>query len=246
LWPGDAIARSDGTAVNYYEWVLAGVAPYDLLRVGTGIAVLEPGSTVARRLLDAGGDPLLLFDYHEPNFLHAVAGRRNGDERSAGERMVYVYASTDRRECTVDVVVGRAPLSRAADREAYRFWNGAEWVTDLQDARPVLDDVAGGLGSVAWNDYLGAYLAGFNDICTGGSRLLLRTSPRPQGPWSDAVVVDLAPLGAGPDAYAGRLHPALGTGRHVVIGFYQPEVRGGEVVGRVHLARLELVREPLR
>jgi hypothetical protein len=98
--------------------------------------------------------------------------------------------------------------------------------------------VEGGLGSVAWNEYLGTYISGNNDICTGGSRFLIRTAPRPEGPWSEPAVVDLAPLGAGPEAYAGRLHPVFGAGQRIVISFYEPRVENDEVVGRVHLARV--------
>ena len=101
------------------------------------------------------------------------------------------------------------------DRAAWRFYDGSGWSSDLARARPILARVEGGLGSVAWNDHLGAYVSGINDICTGGSRFLMRTAPRPEGPWSEPAVVDLTPLGAGPEAYAGRLHPAFGSGRRM-------------------------------
>ena len=48
----------------------------------------------------------------------------------------------------------------------------------------------------------------------------------------------LAPLGAGPESYAGRLHPAFGVGRRIVISFYEPRIEDDRVVGRVHLARV--------
>jgi hypothetical protein len=237
LWPGDPVARPDGSVIGYYESVIAGVAPYDLMRVATGIATLPAGSTVAKRarMKDDDDEPLMLFDSSEPNFLHALAV----DE--GGQRMLYAYAVTDRVGCKVNVIVARVPLEHAGERAAYRFWNGQAWVPDVNEAHPVLADVTGGLGSVAWNDYLGAYLSGFSDVCSGGSHFLMRTAPRPEGPWSKPVEIDLSPLGAGPNAYAGRLHPALNSGKRVVISFYQPEIGDdGGPVGRVHLVAVDL------
>lgn len=236
LWPGDIAVREDGVAVNVYERVLAGVAPYDFTHLGTGLAVIEEGRTVARRLRGADGLPRMLFDRDEPNFLHLVVGEPDTDPGT--ERHVYAYAVVMRRGCSVDVLAARAPLARMEYRDAWRFHDGSGWSEDLAQARPILSQVPAGLGSVAWSDYLGAYVSGINGICTGGSRFLVRTAPRPEGPWSDPAVVDLAPLGADAEAYAGRLHPVFGRGRDLMISFYQPKFEGGRVTGRVHPARI--------
>ncbi len=211
--------------------MLVGVAPYDFQPLGTGLALVEEGNSVSVRQVDAEGKAVALFSGEEPNFLRAVAV-----EEPEGP-FVYVYASANRAGCAVDVLVGRVPRDQAGDRRAYGFWTGSAWVADLADSRPILHRITGGLGSVAWNEHLDRYISGFSDMCTGGTSFLIRSAPSPEGPWTDTVVVDLAPLGAGPDSYAGQLHPALGTGRDIVISYYQP---AGEIEGRVHLARLTL------
>ena len=99
-----------------------------------------------------------------------------------------------------------------------------------------------GLGTVSWNDYLRSYLAAEADLCTGGDRLLVRTAPRPEGPWSAAIEVSLAAVGAKTDSYAAILHPELDRGRRIAVSLYLPELRGDEILGRVRLFRLTLAR----
>jgi hypothetical protein len=228
LWPGDVIEVEPGKAINFYEKVIAGVAPYDFRHVGTGLARIEAGSSVAARAGNAGGEPLLLFTAAEPNFLRAV--RVEGEPAS-----IFVFAATSRDRCSVDVLIGRVAADRVERRGAYRFWNGSFWQEDLREARPILARITGGLGSVAWNDHLKRYVAAFSDICTGGTKLHVRSAARPEGPWSEPAIVDLAPLGATAESYAGMLHPALGGGREMVLSFYRPQ--SGDQ-GSVRLARL--------
>lgn len=232
LWPGDLVVRGPDRAIGLYEKVLAGVAPYDFTHLGTGLAELRADGTVARRLTGPDGLPLMLFDRDQPNFLNAVVASVDGAPH------VFAYALRRRHSCLVDVLVARAPAAAMERRDAWRFHDGSGWSGDLQHARPILSKIEGGLGSVAWNEYLGAYISGTSSICTGGTRFLVRTAPKPEGPWSEPAVIDLAPLGAGPDAYAGLIHPALGDRRRIVISFYAPRVENDEVVGSVHLARV--------
>jgi hypothetical protein len=228
IWPGDTVNINDVIGLNYYEKVQVGTAPLDYRHLGTGIAIVRRGSTRALRP-SRDSEPLLIFSADEPNFLRATAAHHDG------RSYIYLFASTNRVGCNVDVLVARVRINRALRREAYRFWDGENWVPDLSAARPVLAGIGGGLGSVAWNEYLGSYLSAVNDICVGGNTLLMRMAPRPEGPWSDATAVDLSHLGARPDAYAGQLHPSLGNGREMVISYYQP-LR--DIEGSVHLARI--------
>ena len=228
IWPGDTININDVIGLNYYEKVQVGAAPLDYRHLGTGIAIARRGSTQSLRPSNRGL-PLLIFQDDEPNFLRATTALHEGKTH------IYLFASTNRVGCKVDVLVARVPLHRALRRDAYRFWNGADWVRDLGAARPILAGIGGGLGSVAWNEYLGAYVSAVNDICVGGNIVLMRTAPRPEGPWSEATEVDLSSLGVRPDAYAAQIHPALGNGRDMVISYYQP-LR--DIEGSVHLARI--------
>jgi hypothetical protein len=230
LWPGSVIEIEPGKAINFYEKVIAGIAPYDFRHIGTGLARIEAGSTVAARVTDENGEPLLVFADPEPNFLRAVRSAREGAD------FIYAYAAANRAACAVDVLLARVRPDDVAERDTYRFWAGSYWVDALSLAGPILDDVPGGLGQVAWNDHLQRYVSAFSDLCTGGTKLHVRSAPRPEGPWSAPAIVDLSPLGATPESYAGMLHPALGTGREMMFTFYRPEANG---VGELHMARIE-------
>ena len=228
IWPGDVIAVDDHSAVGFYEEVVAGVAPYDFRHLGTGLARLAHGRTVAAREQDRDGKPLFVFSDAEPNFFRALA------VEEASRRVVYAYAALRRGLCVVDVLIARVPLESIADRAAYRFWDGADWAEGLERARPILSGIPAGLGSVAWNAHLGSYVSAHADICSSG-KMLLRSAPRPEGPWSEAATVDLTPLGATAESYAGILHPELGNGAEMWFSFYRPEKDGH---GRVRLGKI--------
>ena len=231
LWPGDLIAINDNVAFNLYEKVHVASAPYDFAHLGTGIAVVRRGQTKALRPIGTTNEPLLLFGPDDPNFLKAVL------VEDASDVHIYLYASTNRRQCEVDILLARVPLAEALDRSAYRFWDGVDWSAELSAAAPILDSVHAGLGTVVWNDHLQSYLSSFSDICSGGTELVLRTAPQPQGPWSNPTLVDLKPFGATKDAYAGQIHASLSRGRELFFTFYQPEELG---IGRIRLGRIIL------
>jgi len=231
IWPGDLIDLDGSAAINYYEKVWVGSAPYDFKHLGTGIAVVEYGSTTASRPLDDSGEPLLMFGPGEPNFLRAMPVEEDG------EPFVYLYAATNRHDCYVDILLARVRLEDAFDRSAYEHWDGNGWSNSLDDSAPVLNGILGGLGSVGWNGHLHRYISAFNDICTGGVDLMVRTAPSPEGPWSEATAIDLRPLGGSESSYAGQIHSSLSSGREVVFSFYQPLKLG---IGRVRLGRITL------
>lgn len=230
MWPGDVFEVSDGKAIVYYDSFVIGVAAFDFRRRGTGLAKFEEGSYVSARILE-DDSPLSIFAADEPPFSTGLL------VEEAGEPTIYLFAATNRTGCFVDILVSRVKLTRAADRDAYTFWNGTGWVGDVDAARPILEGIQGGLGSVMWNDYLGLYLSGFSDLCTGGSEFVLRTAPRPEGPWSEPLQIDLSALAATSSSYAGMLHPELGNRQHLVISFYAPN---GAFAGELRLALLTL------
>jgi hypothetical protein len=153
------------------------------------------------------------------------------------EQRFYVFGNVNRQGCAVDVVAGRVALEAMDDRARYEFWNGSTWTPELAETVPILEQVPGGLGSVIWNDYLGQYLSAWNDLCTGGRTLQVRVAPRPEGPWGRALAVDLGGLGATPEASYGLLHPEFGSGRSLLLSFFQPL---GETYGQIRIVKLTL------
>lgn len=233
LWPGDGAEVAEGTALVYYDRQYTGVAPYDFRPAGVGVATVRAGAAAAERALDERGEPRLLFQPDEPHFTRGL--RVDIAEGS----FFYSYAIIDRHDCSVDILAARVPLAHMDDRSHFRFWNGHTWTPDLRSAEPILNDILGGLGSVVWSPQLGRYIAAWNDLCTPGDWLQVRTAAAPQGPWSEPVGLDLAAFGALPDAYYATLHPELSQGDELLLSYFQPV---GLVDGQIRLLRLRWAR----
>jgi len=103
-------------------------------------------------------------------------------------------------------VQGRSVL----DRGAYEYLAGdGSWVADVQRAQPVVPPPVGEL-SIRWNAASRLYRMTYLD--ERRAAIVLRTSERLVGPWSDAsVLVDTAHP-AHPKVYGGFQHPWLNDG----------------------------------
>jgi len=171
-------------------------------RVGASIALWSRADAPAvRPLLRPGSDePTLLFGASEPPWGSAVIAI--GD-------WLYVYGCEVQgpRDLNIRCRLARVPPDRALDRAEWRFYTGSSWSADWRAAKPVLDGACRQM-SVTWNDYLGKYVAVNTRILS--SELSIRTADRPEGPWSEAIIVEgLAP----PTGFAwitpGFVHPEL-------------------------------------
>jgi len=191
---------------------------------------VRAGDQTAAREVGDDGMPLMIFGATAPGFARGLVVN---DDRAR----FYVYANVNRPGCAVDVVAGRVEIGTIGERNRYEFWDGSAWQPELNKARPILEQVPGGLGSITWNTYLKQYLSGWSDLCTGGRKFVMRTAPGPEGPWSGPLAGDLGRIGASPDAYYGLLHPEFGSGRSLLISFFQPIE---EVYGQIRVARLTL------
>lgn len=218
LWPGSVIPDGDGGGIVYYLKLRVDPGFLNYTFLGTGVARVADGQTVAVR------EPSLLFAPPEPLFDHATVVGAD----------VYVYGALP--DASTSFAVARVPLAQVTDRSAYRFWDGRAWVTTAA-AVPVMEGIPGGM-SVSYNPHLGQYLAVHSGILT--NTVFMRVAKRPEGPWSDAVAMftglDPAP---GRVDYAGSEHPELATdgGRKLVVSYYRPL---SEFTGEVHLVEVTL------
>jgi hypothetical protein len=61
---------------------------------------------------------------------------------------------------------------------------GGRWSSSVDDAVPVFDGLD--ILSVSWNTYLQRYVAVYSALFSDD--VMIRTSPNPEGPWSDGIV----------------------------------------------------------
>lgn len=87
---------------------------------------------------------------------------------------------------------------------AYEYWNGTDWTPGLAGAAaaaPVIEQPVSEL-SVAWNEYLNAYIALYTDATNS---IVMRTAPQPWGPW-DAPRTIVSSVDV-PTLYGAYIHP---------------------------------------
>ncbi len=125
----------------------------------------------------------------------------------------YIYGSVDDDTggfVAKHMIVARAPVERLADFSAWRFFADGNWVPEADRAGRVCANVAGEF-SVSYLPASGRYVLAYSE---GGlsPNILLRFSPRPEGPWGEPERVYRCPE-AGWDprifCYAAKGHPEL-------------------------------------
>jgi hypothetical protein len=137
---------------------------------------------------------------------------------------VYIYGTVDDAAGGVMVkhmIVARAPAEKLGDFSTWRFFAGGDWVAEADRTDRVCENVAGEF-SVSYQPAAGRYVLVYTE---GGlsANILLRFSPRPEGPWGEPVRVYRCPE-AGWDprifCYAAKGHPELAAAEDELIVSY--------------------------
>jgi len=82
--------------------------------------------------------------------------------------------------------VGRVPAPELLDTKAWEYWDGAAWTNDRARAAEVIRPGVG-MGSLVWNAGIGRWM--FTSINGLTFALELRFAERPEGPWSEPVML---------------------------------------------------------
>jgi hypothetical protein len=204
LWTGGIVPTADGRGLAFFSLVHVGEGLLNYTHRGIATAYFAPGETTATR------NDGLLFLADEPGFARPLAH----------EGTLYLYGGLpDRKDLAFGVA--RAPLGKATEREAYEFWNGREWTSKVSETAPVFARIPGGV-TISYNAHLQSYIAVHSGVLT--TEVLLRTAPRPEGPWSEPVELF---RGEEPEEgfnYAALEHPELAkdNGRRIYITYHRP------------------------
>ena len=110
-------------------------------------------------------------------------------ERSSSESGCTLRMRPAKGPSGLTCLLARVSLERALERGAWRFYAAAPGGPDWRAATSVIDGAS--VMSVAWNGYLGKYVAVDTRIIS--SEILVRTADRPEGPWSGEAIVEGIP-----------------------------------------------------
>ncbi len=212
LWPESMVVDDNtGNAYVFYNKIYGEPGEWNFHSVGSSVAVfhdpLEPPTRPEMNVVS--DDPTLLFGPSEPVV---------GPGAFVHDGHVYAYG------CNGDFgdrcKVGRVPMESIMDRDAWRFYKSGSWKSSLKDASTVM--IGASIMTVYWNEHIGSFLAVYSVPLE--NNIAVRTAPKPEGPWSDPLIVFKgSPGNTGANAYSAVAHDELSKygGRVQFITYYR-------------------------
>ncbi|HAH08430.1 MAG TPA: hypothetical protein DCM05_18200 [Elusimicrobia bacterium] len=204
LWPQHGV-RVGAKVYVYYTLIQAyGTGMWHFASVGQGLAVSEGPAGPYRRL--RRGESTVFWSDVEPAYGGAVL-------EDGG--WLYLYGRGFTGPGAYAQFLARVRPDAIEDLGAYRYFAGGEaWKALPSEAALLFQDGVTEL-SVSWNDHLKKYLMIYSALQT----VLMRTAPKPWGPWSaPSTVLECEDLAKDEFCYAAKEHPELAEegGRRVV------------------------------
>src|SRR5580658_8566512 len=194
LWPSAIVVNpADNSALIFYMVVSAQPGNFNFQGIGTSVAtwqsLQQPPQRPTLNPPIVADHPDLIFAQNEPEF---------GSASFISNGTLYAYGCGYSSGCQLGKV---APAS-AQNRNAWTFYAGnGNWSSQIGDAMSVFNDA--NILSISWNNYLQSYLAVYSPPFS--QKVVMRTSPSPEGPWSREIVAFVALLPAG----GGNVYDAL-------------------------------------
>lgn len=149
--------------------------------------------------------------------------RTFGSALLADGAYVYVYGldSTRSAKGSNAMILARAPADRFGDFGHWRFLRGGTWVTDFANCDSLCSNMASEF-SVSYLPAIRSYVAVYTQ---GGlfGRIVMRTALRPEGPWSEPVLIYDCPDKNWHEktfSYAAKAHPELAKAPNELIITY--------------------------
>ncbi len=199
LWPGAVVAdTARSRALVFYQLVSAQPGNFNFAAVGYSVAIWQnfAGQPQRPNINLVADHPDLLFGQNDPSF--GTAAFADGDT-------LYAYGCNS-SNLNVPCVLGRVGLANVLNVSAWSYYAGnGNWSSQLSAAVTVLD--AAPIMNVSWNDYLQSYVAVYN--APFSQHVMMRTSPNPEGPWSQEVTAfdALPPANGGSSVHDAQAHP---------------------------------------
>jgi hypothetical protein len=168
-------------ALLFYELVYTSPGTY--AHTGQSIAFWSGLDAVPERPVVAPSEehPTSLFRAGEPGF--GTGTQIDGDQ-------LYTFACAALDGGYVSPCkLAQVPLADLLVRDSWRFWDGEQFSSELDDAAPVFD--GSGAISTAWNGHLKRWVAIYAEPLS--SWVMARTAPALSGPWSEPVELFQAP-----------------------------------------------------
>ena len=236
LWPSSVVVDpASGHALVFYMLVSALPGNFNFQAIGNSVATWQSLQGQPQRPTInppvVAAHPDLLFNENEPNF---------GSATLISGGMLYVYgcglptSGTD-KGCRL----GRVSPANVLDRSAWTYYAGnGNWSAMIGNAVSVF--TGDNILSVAWNNYLGQYVAVYSAPLS--QNVMMRTAPNPEGPWSSEVTAFTAMQPAQGDVYDAHAHPEYDANGGQTIYVTYSRALPVAFTSEVRLVSIELAR----
>jgi hypothetical protein len=135
--------------------------------------------------------------------------------------------------------LARVPFANILNRGSWQYYSGStNWTSELGNAVPVFE--GNDILSVAYNQYVSAYIAVYAPPLS--IRVVMRTAPRPEGPWSNPIDAFATETPADLWVYDAQAHRELerDAGRIMYVTY---TLVTGEQTSEMLLVEIELDRD---
>jgi Domain of unknown function (DUF4185) len=224
FWPSDGVVVGDKVYAFAMRIKDADTPPFAFATAGASLLWAPASDPVP--FAGAYGQkesPLMVFakpgGYGETFYglavmpMTAAAGAPNPDG------YLYVYGSRS-GQYQKSLVVSRVKPAQIANFGAYRFWDGSQWVADIQQAAVVTRAVSAEFSVHPTPD--GRFmLVHMTDLL--GTSVAVRYGSSPVGPWGkDIIVWDAPEVALSPNVYVygAKAHPHLSTAGELLISYH--------------------------
>jgi hypothetical protein len=201
LWPSSIVVNpSNNSALIFYMVVSARPGNFNFQGIGNSVAIWQNIQQQPQRpTLNppiVSGHPDLMFNQNEPSF---------GSAAFVSNGTLYVYGCGHASDgLNKGCQLARVDPATAQDRTTWTFFTGnGQWSSSVSNAVPVFNGLD--ILSVSWNNYLQQYVAVYSALFSND--VMMRTSPNPEGPWSDEIKAFTALSPTQGNVYDAHAHP---------------------------------------
>ena len=179
----------------------------------------------------------------------ATALYHSGSAGPGEPGMLYIYGIRDVKGLNKQVVLAKAPASRADDFSTWRFFTGKGWSEKSSDGVKITDQAVNEhtVESISYKGKNRLVLVESQPVF--GKHVLVRTAAKPEGPWSEFKKVFLVTnLEKGKHkrfTYAGKGHAHLSTPGDLLISYVINSHNFWDMVGDASIYRPRFIRVPL-
>jgi len=201
LWPSSMVTDTvNDQALVFYNLVYALPGSFNFQGFGSSVAVWQDFSQQPQRPTFnppiVADHPDLMFNQNEPDF---------GTVALVSGGALYIYGcGIPSNSADKGCRLAKVDPSSVLDRTAWTYYAGnGNWSSQLNDAISIIPDV--NIMSVSWNVYLQQYVAVYSQLLS--QNVMMRTSPKPEGPWSREITAFVAMQPTSGNVYDAHAHP---------------------------------------